>query len=120
MPDALLPAIQPAVTRGTIAEGNKGARFSLEEVARKASEGRNHPVVQAWTTHCLRAAGDPQTAEGMAKAILDAQRKQMVYKSDPLPPRAWSPYVEANKGKVADWSYPWVCGGCTAPKYQAF
>jgi hypothetical protein len=84
MPDALLPAIQPAVTRGTIAEGNKGARFSLEEVARKASEGRNHPVVQAWTTHCLRAAGDPQTAEGMAKAILDAQRKQMVYKSDPL------------------------------------
>jgi branched-chain amino acid transport system substrate-binding protein/urea transport system substrate-binding protein len=42
----------------------------------------------------------------------------IVYKSDPLPPRAWSPYVEANKGKVADWSYPWVCGGCTAPKYS--
>ena len=41
----------------------------------------------------------------------------IVYKSEPLPPRAWSPYVEANKGKVADWSYPWVCGGCTAPKY---
>jgi branched-chain amino acid transport system substrate-binding protein/urea transport system substrate-binding protein len=44
----------------------------------------------------------------------------VVYKSDPLPPRAWSPYVEANKGKVADWSYPWVCGGCTAPKYTTF
>jgi branched-chain amino acid transport system substrate-binding protein/urea transport system substrate-binding protein len=44
----------------------------------------------------------------------------IVYKSDPLPPRAWSPYVEANKGKVADWSYPWVCGGCTAPKYSTF
>jgi branched-chain amino acid transport system substrate-binding protein/urea transport system substrate-binding protein len=42
----------------------------------------------------------------------------IVFKSDPLPPRAWSPYVEANKGKVADWSYPWVCGGCTAPKYS--
>jgi urea transport system substrate-binding protein len=35
-------------------------------------------------------------------------------------PRAWSPYVEANKGKVADWSWPWVCGGCTAPRYSTF
>src|SRR5271167_2503544 len=41
----------------------------------------------------------------------------IVYKSKALPPRAWSPYVEANKGKVADWSWPWVCGGCTAPKF---
>jgi urea transport system substrate-binding protein len=30
---------------------------------------------------------------------------------------AGTPYVEANKGKVADWSWPWVCGGCTAPRY---
>jgi urea transport system substrate-binding protein len=44
---------------------------------------------------------------------------EIVYKSDPLPPRAWSPYVEANKGRVADWSYPWVCGGCTAPKFAS-
>src|ERR1700723_2180396 len=28
----------------------------------------------------------------------------IVYKSKALPPRAWSPYVEPNKGKVADWS----------------
>ncbi len=42
----------------------------------------------------------------------------IVYQSKPLPPKAWSPYVEANKGKVADWSYPWVCGGCTSPKYN--
>jgi urea transport system substrate-binding protein len=41
----------------------------------------------------------------------------VVYQSKPLPPKAWSPYVEANKGKVADWSWPWVCGGCTAPRY---
>jgi urea transport system substrate-binding protein len=41
----------------------------------------------------------------------------VVYQSKALPPKAWSPYVEANKGKVADWSWPWVCGGCTAPKY---
>jgi hypothetical protein len=27
---------------------------------------------------------------------------------------------KANKGKVADWSWPWACGGCTAPKYSTF
>src|SRR6202047_3391559 len=30
---------------------------------------------------------------------------------------AWSPYLAEAKGKGADWSYPWVCGNCTAPKY---
>jgi urea transport system substrate-binding protein len=30
---------------------------------------------------------------------------------------AWSPYLAEDKGKVADWTYPWVCGNCTAPKY---
>jgi branched-chain amino acid transport system substrate-binding protein/urea transport system substrate-binding protein len=44
----------------------------------------------------------------------------IVYKSKALPPQAWSPYVEANKGKVADWSWPWVCGGCTEPRYSTF
>ena len=24
-----------------------------------------------------------------------------------------------NKGKVADWSWPWVCGGCTSPRFAA-
>jgi urea transport system substrate-binding protein len=43
----------------------------------------------------------------------------IVYKSQALPPKPWSPYVEANKGKVADWSWPWVCGGCTAARYAA-
>ena len=35
-------------------------------------------------------------------------------------PKPWSPYVEANKGRIANWSWPWVCGGCTAPKYTTF
>ena len=30
---------------------------------------------------------------------------------------AWSPYLAEDKGKVADWTYPWVCGNCTSPKY---
>ncbi len=32
---------------------------------------------------------------------------------------AWSPYLAEDKGKVADWTFPWVCGNCTAPKYKA-
>ena len=30
---------------------------------------------------------------------------------------AWSPYLAEDKGKVADWTFPWVCGNCTSPKY---
>jgi len=30
---------------------------------------------------------------------------------------AWSPYLPEDKGKVADWTYPWVCGNCTSSKY---
>ena len=32
---------------------------------------------------------------------------------------AWSPYLPEDKGKVADWTFPWVCGNCTEPKYKA-
>jgi hypothetical protein len=30
---------------------------------------------------------------------------------------AWSPHIAENKGKVANWTYPWVCGNCTSPKF---
>ena len=58
----------------------------------------------------------------MAKPVMIGEIRadgqfNIVYKTKALPPKAWSPYVEANKGKVADWTWPWVCGGCTAPKY---
>jgi branched-chain amino acid transport system substrate-binding protein/urea transport system substrate-binding protein len=43
----------------------------------------------------------------------------IVYQSKAMPPKAWSPYVEANAGRIADWAWPWVCGGCTTPKYAA-
>jgi urea transport system substrate-binding protein len=36
----------------------------------------------------------------------------------PIKADAWSPYLEEDKGKVADWTYPWVCGNCTAPKFN--
>ncbi|HUC61441.1 MAG TPA: urea ABC transporter substrate-binding protein [Alphaproteobacteria bacterium] len=31
---------------------------------------------------------------------------------------AWSPYLPEDKGKIADWTYPWVCGNCTEAKYK--
>ena len=31
---------------------------------------------------------------------------------------AWSPYLPEDKGKIADWTFPWVCGNCTAPKFK--
>jgi urea transport system substrate-binding protein len=33
---------------------------------------------------------------------------------------AWSPYLAEDKGKVADWTFPWACGNCTVPKYKKF
>jgi urea transport system substrate-binding protein len=45
----------------------------------------------------------------------------IVYKSKTvLQPHPWNPYLPEDKGKIADWSYPWVCGNCTQPKYKAF
>ncbi len=31
---------------------------------------------------------------------------------------AWSPFLPEDKGKVADWTFPWVCGNCTEPKFK--
>ena len=37
----------------------------------------------------------------------------------PIVAEAWSPHIAENKGKVADWTYPWVCGNCVEPKFKA-
>src|SRR5881396_1076597 len=31
---------------------------------------------------------------------------------------AWSPHLPEDKGKIADWTYPWVCGNCTEAKFK--
>src|ERR1700712_4178016 len=42
----------------------------------------------------------------------------VVWKTDgPIKAQAWSPYIPDDKGKIADWTYPWACGNCTAPKF---
>ena len=44
----------------------------------------------------------------------------VVWKTDgPIKAEAWSPYIPDDKGKKADWLYPWACGNCTAPKFSA-
>ena len=36
----------------------------------------------------------------------------------PIRADAWSPYIPDSAKKVADWTYPWVCGNCTTPRYK--
>ncbi|GAB3447302.1 urea ABC transporter substrate-binding protein [Insolitispirillum peregrinum] len=31
---------------------------------------------------------------------------------------AWSPYIPESAKLTADWTYPWVCGNCTEPKFK--
>ncbi len=44
---------------------------------------------------------------------------QVVWKTEgPIRAMPWSPYVPDSAKKVADWSFPWVCGNCTEPKFK--
>jgi urea transport system substrate-binding protein len=36
----------------------------------------------------------------------------------PVRAEAWSPFIPDSAKKVADWTYPWVCGNCTKPNYN--
>jgi len=43
----------------------------------------------------------------------------VVWKTDgPIRAEAWSPFIPDSSKKIADWTYPWVCGNCTQPKYK--
>jgi len=35
----------------------------------------------------------------------------------PVRAQAWSPFIPESSKKVADWTYPWVCGNCTKAKF---
>lgn len=44
---------------------------------------------------------------------------EIVWKTEgPVRAAPWSPYVPDSAKKVADWSYPWVCGNCDEPKFS--
>jgi urea transport system substrate-binding protein len=50
--------------------------------------------------------------------VRDDGQFQIVWQTpEPLRAAPWSPFVPDSKAKVADWTYPWVCGNCTEPKY---
>jgi urea transport system substrate-binding protein len=36
-----------------------------------------------------------------------------------VPGDAWSDYIPESAKLTADWTYPWVCGGCETPTYAA-
>jgi urea transport system substrate-binding protein len=43
---------------------------------------------------------------------------QVVWKTDgPVRAEPWSKYVPDSAAKVADWTFPWVCGNCDKPKF---
>ncbi len=43
----------------------------------------------------------------------------IVWKTEgPIRAQAWSPYLPDSAKKVADWTFPWVCGNCTAPRFK--
>jgi len=43
---------------------------------------------------------------------------EVVWKTDgPIRADAWSPFIPESAKKVADWTYPWVCGNCTKAKF---
>jgi urea transport system substrate-binding protein len=48
----------------------------------------------------------------------DGQFKVVWKTEGPIRAEAWSPFIPDSAKKVADWTYPWRCGNCTAPKFN--
>ena len=43
---------------------------------------------------------------------------EVVWKTEgPIRAEAWSPFIPDSAKKVADWTYPWVCGNCKKGKF---
>jgi urea transport system substrate-binding protein len=47
----------------------------------------------------------------------DGQFKVVWKTEGPVRAMPWSPFVPDSAKKVADWTFPWVCGNCSQPKY---
>ena len=96
---------------------------AVQQAVQQAGTTDVDAVRQAMIGQKVKSASGFEVVMGanhhMAKPVMIGEiqangQLAIVYKSKALPPRAWSPYVEANKGKVADWS--WL----RAPKYSTF
>lgn len=73
----------PKVVKRTHPRGELGTSISIEEVARRATEGRVDPKTVAWAREKLAQAGWPQTKLAQAEALLAALRRERHYVDDP-------------------------------------
>jgi len=71
------------VVRREHPRGERGTTLSLEEVAKKAAEGRLDPEVRAWAIDKLIANGNPRDVKTRAAILLEALRKEVAYVPDP-------------------------------------
>jgi urea transport system substrate-binding protein len=51
--------------------------------------------------------------------IMEDGQFDIVWQTEgPIRADAWSPHIPDSAEKVADWTYPWVCGNCTEPQFK--
>ena len=51
--------------------------------------------------------------------VRDDGQFEVVWKTPgPIKAQAWSPFIPDSAKKVANWTFPWVCGNCTEPKFK--
>jgi urea transport system substrate-binding protein len=88
-------AVRQAVA-GQVVEGPSGFPIKMDE--------KNHHLVKPV----------------LIGEVRDNGQFDVVWKSDgPIRAEPWSKYVPESAKKVADWTYPWVCGNCTEPSFGA-
>jgi urea transport system substrate-binding protein len=55
----------------------------------------------------------------MIGKINSAGNFDVVWRSiNPIKPSVWSRYLPGSAKLTADWTFPWVCGGCTEPTFK--
>ena len=57
--------------------------------------------------------------DGIFAALADGQFDIVWQTPGPIRADAWSPYIPESAKKIADWTYPWLCGNCSKPKHHA-
>ncbi|MBM3556795.1 MAG: urea ABC transporter substrate-binding protein [Alphaproteobacteria bacterium] len=56
----------------------------------------------------------------MIGEILSTGQFDIVWQTKgPIKADAWSPFIPESSKLTADWSFPWVCGNCTEPKFKS-
>jgi urea transport system substrate-binding protein len=78
--------------------------------------------VERWRSRPVPINADHHPSKPvMTGDILPNRRSGTAYKTKhTIKADAWSPCLAEDKGKVADWTFPWVCGNCTEPKYKSY